>query len=48
MAIPAGFAYVAARQIDADYGAKADLELLFNAVINHTTEINQLFGEKHA
>lgn len=48
MAIPAGFAYVAARQIDADYGAKADLELLFNAVINHTAEINQLFGEKHA
>jgi ABC-2 type transport system ATP-binding protein len=48
MPIPAGFAYVAARQADAEYGAKADLELLFNATISQTQAINQLFGAQHA
>lgn len=48
MPIPAGFAYVAARKVDAEYGAKADLELLFNATINQTAAINQLFGAAHA
>ena len=48
MPIPAGFAYVAARQADAEYGAKADLELLFNATISQTQAIHQLFGAQHA
>jgi ABC-2 type transport system ATP-binding protein len=44
MPVPAGFAYVKKRHPDADYGARVDLELLFNAVTNNPGVINQLFG----
>lgn len=44
MPIPAGFAFCATRQEGADYGAKADLELLFNTVMHQPSAITQLFG----
>lgn len=45
--IPAGFAYVAVRVAGADYGARADLELLFNATISEPDTIKKLFGARN-
>jgi ABC-2 type transport system ATP-binding protein len=40
-----GIAYTSIRQNEQHYGAKIDLELLFNTVINNSAQISQIFGE---
>lgn len=47
MPTPGGMAYIARRSEEIPYGTKVDLELLFNAVINNTEMITNIFGNSH-
>ena len=44
MQVPAGWSYAIVKTDSAEYGGKADLELLFNATVENPERMRQLFG----